>query len=478
MRWERVHPLRCPYLAGKQRNKGDPRMIKPDILLIEDDEIMRITVSDNLRKRGWSVTTAEDGAAGLDLIEKRDFDVVICDVRLPKKNGMELLKEAKGRSTGAEFIMMTGFGKIEDAVDAMRLGAYDYITKPFHIDELAIRISRIIEHQSLKLKYKLLKEDLDERYSYHNIIGKSEKMQSIFQIIEKVSRIDSNVILFGESGTGKGLIANVIHRLSSRRDKPFVKVNCAMLPGSLLESELFGHEKGSFTGAIRKKYGKFELANGGSVFLDELGDIPPFVQAKLLRVIQEHELERVGGEETIKVDIRLIAATKMDLERLVADGRFREDLYFRLKVIPIHLPSLKEKKEDIPLLIETFLNRFNKKFGKNLSISSKAIRCLMDYDYPGNVRELENIIERVVALTDGDTITPAELLSAVDEGTRIYCDKEEKIATLKEIISKTEKTHLIRVLEKTGWNKVEAAKILGISRKNLWEKLKIHNLLR
>lgn len=453
-------------------------MIKPDILLIEDDEIMRITVSDHLRKKGWSITTAEDGALGLERIREKDFDIVISDVRLPRKSGMSLLKEAKGKLTGAEFIMMTGYGKIEDAVEAMRLGAYDYITKPFHIDELIIRVNRIIEHKSLKLEYKLLKEDLDERYSYQNIIGKSEKMQAIFNTIDKVSKIDSNVIIFGESGTGKGLVAHVIHRMSIRRDKPFVKVNCATLPGSLLETELFGHEKGAFTGAIRKKYGKFELANGGTLFLDELGDIPPFVQAKLLRVIQEHELERVGGEETIKVDIRLIAATKTDLEKLVAGGMFREDLYFRLKVIPIYLPPLRERREDIPLLIESFLSRFKNRFEKDITISPKAIRCLLDYDYPGNVRELENIIERIVALTDGKEITPSDLLSAMNEGEKICSERDEKMPTLKELLVKTELTHLIKVLEKTGWNKVEAAKILGISRKNLWEKLKIHNLLR
>lgn len=453
-------------------------MIKPDILLIEDDEIMRITVSDHLRKKGWSITTAEDGALGLERIREKDFDIVISDVRLPRKSGMSLLKESKGKLTGAEFIMMTGYGKIEDAVEAMRLGAYDYITKPFHIDELIIRVNRIIEHKSLKLEYKLLKEDLDERYSYQNIIGKSEKMQAIFNTIDKVSKIDSNVIIFGESGTGKGLVAHVIHRMSIRRDKPFVKVNCATLPGSLLETELFGHEKGAFTGAIRKKYGKFELANGGTLFLDELGDIPPFVQAKLLRVIQEHELERVGGEETIKVDIRLIAATKTDLEKLVAGGMFREDLYFRLKVIPIYLPPLRERREDIPLLIESFLSRFKNRFEKDITISPKAIRCLLDYDYPGNVRELENIIERIVALTDGKEITPSDLLSAMNEGEKICSERDEKMPTLKELLVKTELTHLIKVLEKTGWNKVEAAKILGISRKNLWEKLKIHNLLR
>ncbi len=451
-------------------------MIKPDILLIEDDEIMRITVSDKLSKMGWTVTTSEDGMTGLEVMKKKDFDVIICDNRLPRKSGMELLKEVKKMQSGAEFIMMTGYGKIEDAVEAMRLGAYDYITKPLHIDELIIRINRIIEHKSLKMKYDVLKNGLNERYSYHNLIGKSKKMEAVFSIIEKINNIDSNVIIFGESGTGKGLVANVIHRMSNRKNKPFVEINCAALPETLLESELFGHEKGAFTGAIRRKHGRFELANGGTIFLDELEDIPPSIQAKLLRVIQEHVIERVGGEETIKVDIRLISATKSDLEKLVARGKFREDLYFRLKVIPICLPPLRERKEDIPLLIDTFLDRFNKKFGKSLSIGSDAIKYLTGYDYPGNVREMENIVERLIALTGGDVIRLTDILTILDkggEGGKMSYKDEEDIPTLRGLLIKTENTHLMKVLEMTNWNKVEASKILGISRKNLWEKLRI-----
>ncbi|HEY4619871.1 MAG TPA: sigma-54 dependent transcriptional regulator [Nitrospirota bacterium] len=451
-------------------------MIKPDILLIEDDEIMRITVSDKLSKMGWTVTTSEDGMTGLEVMKKKDFDVIICDNRLPRKSGMELLKEVKKMQSGAEFIMMTGYGKIEDAVEAMRLGAYDYITKPLHIDELIIRINRIIEHKSLKMKYDVLKNGLNERYSYHNLIGKSKKMEAVFSIIEKINNIDSNVIIFGESGTGKGLVANVIHRMSNRKNKPFVEINCAALPETLLESELFGHEKGAFTGAIRRKHGRFELANGGTIFLDELEDIPPSIQAKLLRVIQEHVIERVGGEETIKVDIRLISATKSDLEKLVARGKFREDLYFRLKVIPICLPPLRERKEDLPLLIDAFLERFNKKFGKSLSIGSDAIKYLTGYDYPGNVRELENIVERLIALTGGDVIRLTDILTILDkggEGGKMSYKDEEDIPTLRGLLIKTENTHLMKVLEMTNWNKVEASKILGISRKNLWEKLRI-----
>ncbi|MBI5406719.1 MAG: sigma-54-dependent Fis family transcriptional regulator [Nitrospirae bacterium] len=451
---------------------------RPEILLVEDDEIMRVTVSDHLRKKGWTVTVAEDGVIGMEQLKKKDFDIVICDIRLPKKNGMELLREAKETSSQAEFIMMTAHGTIGDAVEAMRLGARDYITKPFHVDELVIRVKKIIEHHVLLAKYELLKESVEERYSYQNIIGRSKKMQAIFNVIEKVSRIDTNVIILGESGTGKGLVANVIHMMSSRRDRPFVKVNCAALPGTLLESELFGHEKGAFTGAIRKKSGKFELADRGTIFFDEIGDIPPFVQAKLLRVLQEHEFERVGGEETIKVDVRLVSATKEDLENLVANGKFREDLYFRLKVISIHLPPLRERKEDIPFLVEEFLKRFNKKLKKNLTLSNEAVKCLMSYDYPGNVRELENIIERTAAMTDSDVIMPKDILHSFDKNIRIYSDKEEENLTLKELLTRIEREHLIKVLAETDGNKVEAARILGISRKNLWEKLKVYHLLK
>jgi len=451
---------------------------RPEILLVEDDEIMRVTVSDHLRKKGWTVTVAEDGMLGMEQLKKKDFDIVICDIRLPKKNGMELLREARETTSQAEFIMMTAHGTIGDAVEAMRLGARDYITKPFHADELVIRVKKIIEHKALLAKYELLKESVEERYAYQNIIGRSKKMQAVFTVMEKVSKIDTNVIILGESGTGKGLVANVIHMMSSRRDKPFVKVNCAALSGSLLESELFGHERGAFTGAIRKKIGKFELANRGTIFFDEIGDIPAFVQAKLLRVLQEQEFERVGGEETIKVDVRLISATKDNLENLVSKGKFREDLYFRLKVISIYLPPLRERKEDIPFLTEEFLKRYNKKLKKNLTMSNEVVKCLMSHDYPGNVRELENIIERTAALIDGDVIRPKDLLQSFDKDIRIYCDKEEEKLTLKELLTRIEREHLIKVLAETDGNKVEAARILGISRKNLWEKLKVYHLLK
>lgn len=448
--------------------------MKPDILLIEDDEIMRVTVSDYLGKKGWPVSIASDGFEGSELVKKKDFDIVICDMRLPKKNGLELLKEIKEYSPDSEVIMITAYGKIEDAVEAMRLGACDYITKPFSLDELVMRIERVMEHHKLKMGYHLLQESVKERYSLQNLIGKSKKMQGIFNIIERVSKIDSNIIIFGESGTGKGTVAKVIHQISNRASKPFVKVSCAALTETLLESELFGHEKGAFTGAIRKRYGRFELANGGTIFLDEVGDIPLSIQVKLLRVIQEHEFERVGGEETIKVDVRLISATKKDLEKAVEDGNFREDLYYRLKVIPIYLPTLRERKEDIPLLVADFTKRVNEKLGKDVQMSPDAMKYILDYDFPGNIRELENIIERAVAFTQGKEIRPRDIMATIIESSQIM--KEEEIVPLKDMLNRAERAHLIKVLERTDWNKVEAAKLLGISRKNLWEKLKFYKL--
>ncbi len=450
-------------------------MFNPNILLIEDDEILRITISDSLKKMGWPVTAAEDGQEGLNLIKKNNFDIVISDIRLPKINGIDVLKEVKNYYPNTEVIMITAFGNIEDAVGIIKFGAYDYITKPFHTDDLIFRIKKIIDYQTLKNDYAALKNQCDD-HSLLNIIGKSNMMQGVFDLIERVSKVDSNILITGESGTGKGLVANIIHLKSKRAKNPFIKVSCAALPETLLESELFGHEKGSFTGAIKRRYGRFEMAKDGTIFLDEVGEIPMSIQVKLLRAIQESEFERVGGEETIKVDVRIISATRKNLEKAIEDGEFREDLYYRLKVIPIHIPPLRERKEDIPLLVDYFIKRFNKKLSRLVEITSEALKCLMDYDFPGNVRELENIIERSVALSTSDTINAYDIVMAVEKDGFISL-RDEDIPSLKEVISKTEMTHLMKVLEKTNWNRIKAAKILGISRKNLWEKLKAYNIV-
>ena len=450
-------------------------MFNPNILLIEDDEILRITISDSLKKMGWPVTAAEDGQEGLNLIKKNNFDIVISDIRLPKINGIDVLKEVKNYYPNTEVIMITAFGNIEDAVGIIKFGAYDYITKPFHTDDLIFRIKKIIDYQILKNDYAALKNQCDD-HSLLNIIGKSNMMQGVFDLIERVSKIDSNILITGESGTGKGLVAKIIHLKSKRAKNPFIKVSCAALPETLLESELFGHEKGSFTGAIKRRYGRFEMAKDGTIFLDEVGEIPMSIQVKLLRAIQENEFERVGGEETIKVDVRIISATRKNLEKAIEDGEFREDLYYRLKVIPIHIPPLRERKEDIPILVDYFIKRFNKKLSRLVEITSEALKCLLDYDFPGNVRELENIIERSVALSTSDTINAYDIVMAVEKDGFISL-RDEDIPSLKDVISKTEMTHLMKVLEKTNWNRIKAAKILGISRKNLWEKLKAYNIV-
>ena len=450
-------------------------MFNPNILLIEDDEILRITISDSLKKMGWPVTAAEDGQEGLNLIKKNNFDIVISDIRLPKINGIDVLKEVKNYYPNTEVIMITAFGNIEDAVGIIKFGAYDYITKPFHTDDLIFRIKKIIDYQTLKNDYAALKNQCDD-HSLLNIIGKSNMMQGVFDLIERVSKIDSNILITGESGTGKGLVANIIHLKSKRAKNPFIKVSCAALPETLLESELFGHEKGSFTGAIKRRYGRFEMAKDGTIFLDEVGEIPMSIQVKLLRAIQESEFERIGGEETIKVDVRIISATRKNLEKAIEDGEFREDLYYRLKVIPIHIPPLRERKEDIPILVDYFIKRFNKKLSRLVEITSEALKCLLDYDFPGNVRELENIIERSVALSTSDTINAYDIVMAVEKDGFISL-RDEDIPSLKDVISKTEMTHLMKVLEKTNWNRIKAAKILGISRKNLWEKLKAYNIV-
>jgi len=450
-------------------------MFNPNILLIEDDEILRITISDSLKKMGWPVTAAEDGQEGLNLIKNNSFDIVISDIRLPKINGIDVLKEIKNYYPNTEVIMITAFGNIEDAVGIIKFGAYDYITKPFHTDDLIFRIKKIIDYQTLKNDYAALKNQCDD-HSLLNIIGKSNMMQGVFDLIERVSKIDSNILITGESGTGKGLVANIIHLKSKRAKNPFIKVSCAALPETLLESELFGHEKGSFTGAIKRRYGRFEMAKDGTIFLDEVGEIPMSIQVKLLRAIQESEFERIGGEETIKVDVRIISATRKNLEKAIEDGEFREDLYYRLKVIPIHIPPLRERKEDIPILVDYFIKRFNKKLSRLVEITSEALKCLLDYDFPGNVRELENIIERSVALSTSDTINAYDIVMAVEKDGFISL-RDEDIPSLKDVISKTEMTHLMKVLEKTNWNRIKAAKILGISRKNLWEKLKAYNIV-
>lgn len=440
-------------------------MMKETVLVIEDEKLMRVTIEDSLKASGYNVLPCENGREGIAAFKEGTCDVVVTDIRLPDKNGLEILKEIATLSD-VPVIVMTAFGTIKDAVEAMKLGAFDYITKPFSLDEFRMLIGRALEMKRLREDNIRLRKDINRYFCFPNIIGESAAMKKVFSIIEKVSTSDSTVLILGESGTGKELIATTIHYQSRRKDKPLIKVNCAALSETLIESELFGHEKGAFTGAIRRKPGRFELANGGTIFLDEIGDIPLSTQTKLLRVIQEKTFERVGGTDTLSIDVRLLAATNKDLEEEVKAGRFREDLYYRLNVIPLVIPPLRERREDIPELADFALNKCRSRLAKTVRFSKEAMNALMQYDYPGNVRELENIVERGATLAGSDVVEKDDLPSVIFKKT-----ESNGSLSLAEVAAAAEKEHIIRMLAKAGGNKTKTAEMLGISRKTLWEKM-------
>ena len=444
--------------------------MKETILLIEDEKLMRVTIEDALRTAGYEVMSFETGAEALSSLKSSPADVVVTDVRLPDIDGLNIL-EAITRMNDAQVIVMTAFGTIKDAVNAMRLGAFDYITKPFSLDEFLLLIERALEVKRLRDENIRLKKDLSKCYGFPNIIGEGAEMKKIFSLIERVSGSDSTILILGESGTGKELIATTIHYQSKRKDKPLIKVNCAAMPEGLIESELFGHEKGAFTGAIKRKPGRFELADKGTIFLDEIADLPLSTQSKILRVIQERTFERVGGTETLNADVRIIAATNKNLEEEVKKKRFREDLYYRLNVIPVILPPLRDRKEDIPLLIDSFLDKCKNKLSKNIHFSRDAINALIEYDYPGNVRELENIIERCSTLAVSDVVEKDSLPSFILKKT-----EGGKQPSLSSVASEAEKEYIIRTLKAAKGNKTRAAGILGISRKTLWEKINAYGI--
>ena len=442
------------------------------ILVVEDEKILRISLADALKAEGYTVMTAADGSEGLALIEEGEFSLIITDIRLPGASGMDILRKSLSDSPLTPVIMMTAYGSIKDAVAAMRSGAYDYITKPFDLDELLVTVAKALELQSLSEENIRLKKELSSVYGGPHIIGESKAMQNIFALLGKISRTSSTVLILGESGTGKELIASTIHYQSARRDKAMIRVNCAALPADLIESELFGYEKGAFTGAGARKPGRFELADGGTIFLDEIGDLPPLTQTKILRVLEERAFERVGGTEQLRVDVRIIAATNKDLLEEVRQGRFREDLYYRLNVIPLQLPPLWQRQADIPLLIQAFTRRFNDQLGVAVSFSPEAVEILGKYPFPGNVRELLNIVERTIALAGDKVIRPADLPAHLVKAKA----KKTTLATLHEVVSQAEKEHLAAILQLTKGNRSRAAEILGISRKNLWEKLNHYGL--
>jgi DNA-binding NtrC family response regulator len=434
------------------------------VILIEDEKIMRVTLEDALKGAGYEVMSFATGTAGLNAINNSSCDVVITDVRLPDIDGFAIVREIAGRGD-VQVIVMTAYGTIRDAVEAMKLGAFDYLTKPFSLDEFLLLVERALDLKRLKDENIRLRKDLNSYSRAPNIVGESAGMKKIFFLIDKVSASSSTVLLLGESGTGKELAATTIHYRSARRNKPLIKVNCSTLPEGLIESELFGHEKGAFTGAIKRRPGRFELADGGTLFLDEVGDLPLSTQAKILRVMQERQFERIGGTETLTVDVRVVAATNRNLEEEVKAGRFREDLYYRLNVIPVVLPPLRERKEDIPALIEYFMDKYRKILSKNVRLSKEAADMILEHDYPGNVRELENTIERCVTLATSGAIGREELPPAIAKGQRA------RSLLLSDVAAEAEKNHILRVLRTTGGGKTKAAEILGISRKTLWEKI-------
>ncbi len=446
--------------------------MKHRLLIIEDEEIMRVTLKDSLEANGYEVQVYEKGADGITAFREDIFSMVITDIRLPDMTGIDILKTIKEKDNSIPVITMTAFGTIKDAVEAMKLGAFDYITKPFSLDEFNLMVDRALEVKTLRDDNIRLRKDLSDCYKYPNIIGESKEIEKIFTLIEKISQTDSTVLIMGESGTGKELVASTIHYQSKRGDKPFIKVNCAAFPENLVESELFGYEKGAFTGAAQRKPGRFDRADKGTIFLDEIGDLPASVQIKLLRILQDGSFERLGGTKALTVDVRVITATNRKLWEDVKKGRFRKDLYYRLNVIPVNMPALNERKEDIPLLIDHFLNIYNCRFGKKVRISSEAVTAFMDYELPGNVRELENLIERCVALSTNDTVDITDLPFHIAKSK----DDQSSTVSLTDVASKAKKGHIIKILRATNGNKTKAAEALGISRKTLWEKMKTYQI--
>jgi len=442
---------------------------KVKILIVDDETIVRESLRDWMSDVGHQVLTAENGHQALEIIEKEKPAIAIVDLVMPGMDGIELLKRAKEISPNIEVIIITAYGSIPTAINAMREGAYDYIEKPFCPERVELLVNKLAEHQRLVEENISLQQKLEERYQFENIIAKSPKMQQVIEVIKVVAKSNATVLITGESGTGKELVARAIHSQSYRKDKPFIAVSCAALPESLLESELFGHEKGAFTGAHALRKGKFESANRGSLFLDEIGEMSANIQVHLLRVLEEKEFSRVGGDELVKVDVRVISATNKDMKKAVADGQFREDLYYRLNVVSIELPPLRERKEDIPLLAQHFLNKFTVENQKEIvDFSPEATDFLLKYEWPGNVRELENAVERAVILANNSYIEARDMPQENMQMT--------PSSTVERSLRESEKKCILAILKETRGNFSESARILGISRATLYNKIKAYGL--
>ncbi|PJB44825.1 MAG: two-component system response regulator [Deltaproteobacteria bacterium CG_4_9_14_3_um_filter_44_9] len=449
-------------------------MAKKTILVVDDEESHRMMLGAHLKDEGFEMVEASDGQEAVDKVSERFFDLVLMDIRMPNMDGMEALKQIRQINPTIPVLIMTAYGSINSAVQALKSGAEDYLTKPLDMDELIIKVNKVLHYRQLEEENLLNRERLGTRFDFSSIIGNSPKMKELFETLSMVTPTDATVLLLGESGTGKEIVANSIHQNSPRRENPYIKVNCAALPETLLESELFGHEKGAFTGAIYKKRGRFELADGGTIFLDEIGEMSIPTQTKILRVLQEREFEAVGGTRTIQVNVRIITATNKDLEEEVNKRKFREDLYYRLNVVPITVPPLRDRKEDIPILAEYFLCKYNEKNKRSIKgFEPGVIDALIRYTWPGNVRELENIVERTVIMCRGEMISLNDLPSAIGGSKQ---EEEQSEIIMGHTLRDTEREVIRRTLEKTGGNRTRAATILGITRKTLQNKIKEYRI--
>ncbi len=446
--------------------------VPPSILIVDDDSNMLVSYTVLLEDE-FRVYTAETGEKGIKVLQEEDINIILLDIRLPGMDGMEVLRRAKAIDENVEVIMVTAVRNVRVAVEAIKLGAYDYLVKPFEIDEVLSLLRRTLERQSLVREVLYLRSEVDRQQGMENVVGHNAKMCQIYDLIGRVADTNVTVLISGESGTGKDLVARAIHQQSQRRRKPFVAINCAAISEHLIESELFGHERGAFTGAVEKHFGKFELANTGVLFLDEVGSLRFDLQAKLLRVLQEREFERVGGSKTIRVDVRIVAASNADLKQMVVERTFREDLFYRLNVVPIYVPPLRERKEDIPLLIEHFRTKYNTAFRRHVQgFTSSASAVLSHYDWPGNVRELENVIERLVVLSTHGVLDIEDLpLDLVADRHQVIDDIFHRGVSLRQAKAEFERHFILKVLEKHRWNQTETAKILGVHRNTLLGKI-------
>jgi len=440
---------------------------KVSILVVDDEEIVRESLSSWLQEDGYEVVTAENGPRALERLPEKDWTLLLVDLKMPGMDGLQLMEEVHKTHPGMVILIMTAFATVDTAVTAMKEGAYDYLVKPFDPEDLSMSIRKIVEHKKLVQENEFLRKELKKQYRLHDMISKNDEMLGIFEMVRTISKSNSTVLIQGESGTGKELLARAIHEESDRKSAPFISVSCAALTETLLESELFGHEKGAFTGADSLKRGKLELARNGTLFLDEIGDISLKLQQDLLRVLEQKEFSRVGGNQVIPIESRIIAATNRDLKKAIEEGKFRDDLYYRLNVISIRIPPLRERKEDIPLLVESFIDKFNIEMGKEIEgIAEPVMRRLMDHPWPGNARELRNVIERAMVVARGRTIGEPDL----DLPT------EGKTAGGGKSLEEIEVEHIRQVLASNNWNIQRSAQILGIDRATLYNKIRKHNL--